>query len=65
MEADSKDNPEAIWDVNIFGNTIEQLVEEGIRTKTSKMKEESQLKLQDTMEKIVNEGNGGLICIII
>ena len=65
MEADSKDNPEAIWDVNIFGKTIEQLVEEGIRTKTSKMKEESQLKLQDTMEKIVNEGNGGLICIII
>ena len=65
MEADSKDNPEAIWDVNIFGKTIEQLVEEGIRTKTSKMKEESQLKLQDTMEKIVYEGNGGLICIII
>lgn len=65
MEADSKENPEAIWGVNIFGKTIEQLVEEGIRNKTSKMKEESQVKLQDTMEKIVNEGNGGLICIII
>lgn len=65
MEADAKINPEAIWGVNIFGKTIEQLVEEGIKNKTSKMKEESQIKLQDTMEKIVNEGNGGLICIII
>lgn len=55
----------AIWKVNIFGKTLEQLVEEGIQTKTSRMSEESQLKLQDTMEKIINDGNGGLVCIII
>lgn len=54
-----------IWKVNIFGKTLEQLVEEGIQTKTSRMSEESQLKLQDTMEKIINDGNGGLVCIII
>ena len=62
-EADGADG--AIWKVTIFGKTLEQLVEEGIQTKTSRMSEESQLKLQDTMEKIINDGNGGLVCIII
>lgn len=56
---------EDIWGVNIFGKTIEQLVEDGIRTKTGKITDESQVKLQDTMEKIVNDGNGGMVCIII
>ncbi|MBO5237609.1 MAG: stage IV sporulation protein A [Lachnospiraceae bacterium] len=56
---------EDIWSVNIFGKTIEQLVEDGIRTKTGKITDESQVKLQDTMEKIVNDGNGGMVCIII
>lgn len=56
---------EDIWSVNIFGKTIEQLVEDGIRAKTGKITDESQVKLQDTMEKIVNDGNGGMVCIII
>ena len=51
--------------VNIFGKSIEQLVEDGLNTKTNKMNVESKQKLQDTMEKIVNDGNGGLVCIII
>lgn len=54
-----------IWDTNIFGKSIEQLVEDGIRAKLSMIGEESQVKLQDTMKKIVNETNGGLVCIII
>lgn len=56
---------EGIWDTNIFGKSVEQLVEDGIRNKISIMSEESQLKLQDTMQKIVNDSNGGLVCIII
>lgn len=56
---------EGIWDTNIFGKSIEQLVEDGIRNKISIMGDESQLKLQDTMQKIVNNSNGGLVCIII
>jgi stage IV sporulation protein A len=56
---------EDIWDVNIFGKSVEQLVEEGLSSKTNKMSPESKQKLQDTMEKIVNDGNGGLVCIII
>lgn len=56
---------EDIWSVSIFGKTIEQLVEDGIHNKTGKITAESQMKLQDTMEKIVNDGNGGMVCIII
>ena len=59
------DPQESIWDINIFGKTLEQLVGEGMQSKAQKMTEESQHKLQDTMEKIVNESNGGLVCIII
>ena len=54
-----------IWNTNIFGKTVEQLVEEGIRAKIVNIGDECQLKLQDTMQKIVNDSNGGRICIII
>lgn len=62
IDTEGKDD---IWNVNIFGKTIEQLVDDGIHAKTGKITDESQLKLQDTMEKIVNDGNGGMVCIII
>jgi stage IV sporulation protein A len=54
-----------IWETNIFGKTVQELVEEGIRTKLYQIGEESQMKLQDTMGKIVNDSNGGMVCIII
>ncbi len=54
-----------IWSVNIFGKTIRQLVEDGLTSKINKINQESQQKLQDTMEKIVNDSNGGMVCIII
>ena len=54
-----------IWQINIFGKTIEELVEDGIRSKLYQIGEESQVKLQDTMQKIVNDSKGGLVCIII
>ena len=65
IKTSTGENGEDIWDVNIFGKSIEQLVEDGLNTKTNKMNVESKQKLQDTMEKIVNDGNGGLVCIII
>ena len=63
----AKDEKEGsgIWDTNIFGKTVEQLVNDGISSKISMIGEESQLKLQDTMQKIVNDTNGGIVCIII
>ena len=56
---------ESIWDTSIFGKSIEQLVQDGIRTKLTAIGEESQEKLQNTMQKIVNDSKGGMICIII
>ncbi len=56
---------EGIWETNIFGKTVEQLVNDGINSKITAIGEESQVKLQDTMQKIVNDSNGGMICIII
>jgi stage IV sporulation protein A len=58
-------NEEGIWKANIFGKSIEQLVEDGINSKIAQMSDECQLKLQETMQKIVNDSNGGLVCIII
>ncbi len=54
-----------IWNTNIFGKSVEELVEDGIRSKLYQIGDESQVKLQDTMQKIVNESTGGLVCIII
>ncbi|HPU63587.1 MAG TPA: stage IV sporulation protein A, partial [Mobilitalea sp.] len=65
INENTKDNPEGIWETNIFGKSIRQLVEEGINSKVNKLTDESQIKLQETMQKIINDSNGGLICIII
>ena len=65
IEQGSNQPGESMWDVNIFGKTLEQLVGDGMQTKALKMTDESQQKLQDTMEKIIDESNGGLVCIII
>ena len=62
---DSRSDQEGAWNTLIFGKSVEQMVEEGIRAKLSQISEESQQKLQDTMKRIVNESRGKLICIII
>ena len=62
---DSAGGGEGIWNTNIFGKSVEELVEDGIRSKIYQIGDESQVKLQDTMQKIVNESTGGLVCIII
>ncbi len=65
IKENARENPEGIWDANIFGKSIEQIVEDGIDSKISQLTDESQQKLQDTMQKIINDSNGGMICIII
>ena len=62
---ESAKQEEGIWNTNIFGKSVEQLVEDGIKTKIAQITEESQVKLQDSMQKIVNDSKGGMICIII
>ncbi len=63
--SDSSQSEDGIWDTNIFGKSVEQLVNDGITGKLTLIGEESQLKLQETMQKIVNDSNGGMVCIII
>ncbi len=60
-----EDDPTKIWESNIFGRSLHALVNEGLQTKLAKMPVDAQAKLQETLERIVNEGSGGLICIIL
>ncbi len=60
-----EDDPAKIWESNIFGRSLHELVNEGLQTKLAKMPVDAQGKLQETLERIVNEGSGGLICIIL
>ena len=60
-----KSDDGGVWNTNIFGKTVGELMEDGIRSKISRMDDECQMKLQDTMQKVVNDNNGGLVCIIL
>ena len=62
---DAKKSEEGIWGTSIFGKSVEELVMDGMRNKIAMINDESQVKLQDTMQKIVNDSNGGMVCIII
>lgn len=56
--------PEKLWRTNLFGKSLNALVREGIQNKLNTMPENAQIKLRETLQKVVNEGSGGLICII-
>ena len=58
-------DPKKIWESNIFGKSLHELVNEGLHNKLYKMPDEAQMKLQETLQRIINEGSGGLICIIL
>lgn len=62
---DFEEKPSKIWESNIFGKSVHDLVNEGLQTKLSKMPDDARVKLQDTLSRIINEGSGGLICIIL
>ncbi len=63
--AEFENDPKKIWESNIFGKNLHELVNEGLQNKLARMPEDAQEKLQETLERIVNEGSGGLICIIL
>ena len=60
-----EEDPSKIWESNIFGKSLDDLVNEGLRTKLTHMPAEARMKLQQTLERVINEGCNGLICIII
>ncbi len=60
-----EENPSQIWDSNIFGKSLHELVNEGLHTKLARMPQEARLRMQETIERVINEGCSGLICIIL
>ena len=58
-------DPKKIWESNIFGKSLHELVNEGLHNKLYRMPEDARLKIQETLQRIINEGSGGLICIIL
>ena len=60
-----EEDPAKIWTSNIFGKSLHELVNEGLRSKLGKMPAEARMKLQETLERVINEGCGGLICFIL
>jgi stage IV sporulation protein A len=59
------EDPARIWESNMFGKSLYELVGESIHTKLEHMPEASRMKLSETLERIINEGSGGLICILL
>ncbi len=65
LNSEASENPDGIWQTNMFGKTIHQLMSEGINTKITAMPVEAQKKMRKALTRIVNEGKGGIICILL
>ncbi len=65
MLKEFEEDPARIWSSNMFGKSLYELVNEGLHSKLEHMPEASRKKLSETLERIINEGSGGLICIIL
>ncbi len=65
LQDEFETNPDAVWQTNMFGKTLETLVSEGIQDKLTAMPLEAQRKMRKTVGRIVNEGRGGIICILL
>ena len=65
LMSEFENNPQEIWNTNFFGKSLNNLVQEGINTKISSMPQEAQKKMRRTLGRIINEGKGGIICILL
>lgn len=65
LRKESENDPSRIWESNIFGKTMHELVNDGMQAKLDHMSEEARKKLSEALERVINEGSGGLICIIL
>lgn len=63
--AEFEENPSKIWESNMFGRTLYELVNDGLHSKLENMPDDARDKLSETLGRIINEGSGGLICIIL
>ena len=58
-------DPESIWTTNMFGKSLGELVREGLAAKLTRLPPDAPPKMREALSKIVNEGNGGMICILL
>ncbi|MDR1000807.1 MAG: stage IV sporulation protein A [Clostridiales bacterium] len=65
LQTEMNADPQNVWNLNMFGKSMSDMVREGLQSKLYRMPEDAQQKLQETLQKIINEGSGGLICIIL
>lgn len=65
MLNDFEESPQKIWESNIFGKSLHELVNEGLHAKLAKLPQDARLKLSETVERMINEGCSGLICFIL
>lgn len=60
-----EDDPVKIWESNIFGKSLHELVNEGLHTKLARMPMDARTRIQETIERVINDGCNGLVCIIL
>ncbi len=65
LMSEFESDPTSIWTTNLFGKSLNELVREGLAGKLMRMPDETQSKMREALEKIINEGNGGMICILL
>ncbi len=65
LMSEFENDPETIWTTNMFGKSLNELVREGLAGKLMRMPEDTRAKVQEALQKIINEGNGGMICILL
>lgn len=65
LQSEFEENPDKVWEYNMFGRSLYDMVSDGMNAKLSHMPEESREKLSETLGKIINEGSNGLICILL
>jgi stage IV sporulation protein A len=65
INQEMNDEPGKIWELNMFGKSMHEMVRDGLQNKLFRMPETAQMKFQETLQRLINEGSGGLICIIL
>ena len=60
-----EEDPVKIWDSNIFGKSLHDLVNEGLHTKLARMPQDARMRVEETVERVINEGCNGLVCILL
>ncbi|MCL2224901.1 MAG: recombinase family protein [Defluviitaleaceae bacterium] len=65
INQEMSDEPGKIWELNMFGKSMHEMVRDGLQNKLFRMPETAQMKFQETLQRLINEGSGGLICIIL